>query len=202
MVQWLGFWAFTALAWVQSLIRELRLRGATKKKKMKRWRFDSSQRSQEVASPRLVWQLHHITRLLRFLLYLSTAATLIWFHPLSLLKISRWPIEHQPKCPHSKQEAGGRGGIREKKRCSSRINQLPTFPEAPPDPFHVYVIGHLWLQRRLGNIYVAFRKKTSVLSLFSFNIYLFIWLHLVLVAAGGLLSCGMRTLSCGMRVGS
>ena len=33
-------------------------------------------------------------------------------------------------------------------------------------------------------------------------IYLFIWLCLVLIAAGGLLSCGMRTLSCGMHVGS
>ena len=32
--------------------------------------------------------------------------------------------------------------------------------------------------------------------------YLFIWLHRVLVAAGGLLSCGMWTLSCGMHVGS
>ena len=35
-----------------------------------------------------------------------------------------------------------------------------------------------------------------------FNIYLFIWLHRVLVAAGGFLSCGMRTLSCGMHEGS
>ena len=34
------------------------------------------------------------------------------------------------------------------------------------------------------------------------NIYLFIWLPRVLVAAGGLLSCGMRTLTCGMHVGS
>ena len=33
-------------------------------------------------------------------------------------------------------------------------------------------------------------------------IYLFIWLCLVLIAAGGLLSCCMRTLSCGMHVGS
>ena len=49
-----------------------------------------------------------------------------------------------------------------------------------------------------------------------FNIYLFIWLHRVLVVAGGLqlrqvgssvvacglLSCGMRTLGCCMHVGS
>ena len=35
-----------------------------------------------------------------------------------------------------------------------------------------------------------------------FNIYLFIWLLRVLVAAGRLLSCSMRTLSCGMHVGS
>ena len=34
---------------------------------------------------------------------------------------------------------------------------------------------------------------------FFFNIYLFIWLHRVSVAVGGLLSCGMWTLSCGMR---
>ena len=32
-----------------------------------------------------------------------------------------------------------------------------------------------------------------------FNIYLFIWMRRVLVAACGLLSCGMQTLSCGMR---
>ena len=31
------------------------------------------------------------------------------------------------------------------------------------------------------------------------NIYLLIWLHQVLVAAGGLLSCGMQTLSCSMQ---
>ena len=37
---------------------------------------------------------------------------------------------------------------------------------------------------------------------FCFVIYLFIWLCWVLVAAGGLLSSGMRTLSCSMRVGS
>ena len=30
------------------------------------------------------------------------------------------------------------------------------------------------------------------------NIYLFIWLHSVLVAAHGIFSCSMRTLSCGM----
>ena len=33
-------------------------------------------------------------------------------------------------------------------------------------------------------------------------IYLFFWLPWVLVAAPGLLSCGMQTLSCGMHVGS
>ena len=38
--------------------------------------------------------------------------------------------------------------------------------------------------------------------LFFFNIYLFIWLRRILVAAGGLLSCGMLTLSCSMHVGS
>ena len=32
--------------------------------------------------------------------------------------------------------------------------------------------------------------------------YLFIWSCRVLVAAGGLLSCGMRTFSCSIRVGS
>ena len=37
----------------------------------------------------------------------------------------------------------------------------------------------------------------------TFNILdLFIWLHWVLVAAGRFLSCGMRTLSCSMHVGS
>ena len=35
-----------------------------------------------------------------------------------------------------------------------------------------------------------------------FFLYLVIWLHWVLVAARGLFSCGMRTLSCGMHVGS
>ena len=39
-------------------------------------------------------------------------------------------------------------------------------------------------------------------SLFKKNIYLFTWLHWVLVAAGGLLSCGIRTLSCDTHVGS
>ena len=41
--------------------------------------------------------------------------------------------------------------------------------------------------------------------LFNLDIYLFIWLAgcaKSLVAAGELLSCGMRTLSCGMHVGS
>ena len=33
-------------------------------------------------------------------------------------------------------------------------------------------------------------------------IYLFIWLHQILVEAPGLPSCGMRTLSCSMHVGS
>ena len=37
---------------------------------------------------------------------------------------------------------------------------------------------------------------------FLFLKYLFIWLRRVLVAAGGLLSCGMRTLSCSMHVES
>ena len=35
---------------------------------------------------------------------------------------------------------------------------------------------------------------------FILNIYLFIWLCGVLAAAGRLLSCSMRTLSCGMHV--
>ena len=39
-------------------------------------------------------------------------------------------------------------------------------------------------------------------SFYSFNIYLFICLHRVLAAAGGLRSCGMRTLSCDVHVGS
>ena len=42
----------------------------------------------------------------------------------------------------------------------------------------------------------------SVYFFFFLKIYLFIWLHQVLVAAGRLLSCGLRTLSCGMHVGS
>ena len=37
---------------------------------------------------------------------------------------------------------------------------------------------------------------------FKIFIYLFIWLCRVLVVACGLLSCGMRTLTCGMPVGS
>ena len=44
--------------------------------------------------------------------------------------------------------------------------------------------------QRLGNIIFLFEK------------YLFTWLRRVLVAACGLLSCGMQTLTCGMRVGS
>ena len=45
---------------------------------------------------------------------------------------------------------------------------------------------------------------SSSAHFFFFNIfiYLFIWLHRVLVVAGGLLGCGTWTLSCGMRVGS
>ena len=35
--------------------------------------------------------------------------------------------------------------------------------------------------------------------LFIFNIYLFIWLHWVLVAACGIFSCSMWALSCSMR---
>ena len=40
------------------------------------------------------------------------------------------------------------------------------------------------------------------IDIFLIFIYLFIWLHQVLVAAGRVLRCGIRTLSCGMHVGS
>ena len=50
--------------------------------------------------------------------------------------------------------------------------------------FHVFVFERL-----------DFFKKFSLF-------YVFIWLCRVLVAARGLLSCGMQTLSCGVRVGS
>ena len=48
-------------------------------------------------------------------------------------------------------------------------------------------------------IYIYIYIHTHTHTLF---IYLFIWLCWVLVAAYGLFSCGMRTLSCGMHVGS
>ena len=45
-------------------------------------------------------------------------------------------------------------------------------------------------------------QHQSWLFLKNIFIYLFIWLHRVLVVAGGLLGCGTWTLSCGMHVGS
>ena len=44
--------------------------------------------------------------------------------------------------------------------------------------------------------------QLTAFTLFYLIFYLFIWLHQVLVAAGRILSCGMRTLSCSMYVGS
>ena len=54
-----------------------------------------------------------------------------------------------------------------------------------------------WKYFHLGVSWLSFFFKKKYLI-----IYLFIWLLWVLVAAGGLLSCGMQTLSCGMHVGS
>ena len=53
-------------------------------------------------------------------------------------------------------------------------------------------------QKRPREEDAASRRKNIFLK----NIFLFTWLCRVLVAACGLLSCGMWTLSCGMHVGS
>ena len=54
----------------------------------------------------------------------------------------------------------------------------------------------------LNWVIYLFDVESLFLNKFLKKIYLFIWLHWFLVAAHGLLSCGMWTLSCSMRVGS
>ena len=61
----------------------------------------------------------------------------------------------------------------------------------------------IWGGRAAGPLWRWFLLKfflKKYLFIYYF-IYLF-WLHWVFVAASGLLSCGMRTFSCGMHVGS
>ena len=60
-------------------------------------------------------------------------------------------------------------------------------------------IGHGF---ELVHLVAAGHLHLHALFFFFLIFYLFIWLHRVLVAAGGFLCCGMQTLSCGMHVGS
>ena len=62
----------------------------------------------------------------------------------------------------------------------------------------VYICVYVYYPHMHAYI-IIYAYYTDVSYLF---IYLFIWLHWVFVAARGLLSCGMQTLSCGMHVGS
>ena len=57
---------------------------------------------------------------------------------------------------------------------------------------------HQWT---LGCFYLL-TIVNNAMSFFFFNIYLLTWLRRVSVAACGLLSCSMRTLSCSMHAGS
>ena len=54
MIQWLGFWVFTTVAWVQSLVRELRLCKKKKKKKEKNslWKLKNNNNS--------LWQFQNL----------------------------------------------------------------------------------------------------------------------------------------------
>ena len=55
---------------------------------------------------------------------------------------------------------------------------------------HCYVYFLLCVCIWFEGFFFNFLKKKSI--------YLFIWLHQVLVTVRGILSCGMRPLSCGM----
>ena len=69
-----------------------------------------------------------------------------------------------------------------------------------PKPYTEEILNNCSFQCK--QVYKNIQKTLCALPEFFFNIYLFIWLCQVLVAAGGLLSCGIQTLSCGMHVGS